>query len=108
VQVAERLTANLRESDTVARIGGDEFVLLVTHLSDCRQAENVAAKILSDIDLPFNLDIGAVNVGASIGIACYPDDGKNNDELLKVADDLMYEVKNDGKNNYRFYSESEA
>ena len=100
--VGQRLAGNLRASDTVARIGGDEFVLLVTNLDEYRQCEKVAAKVIADLEQSFSLKIGPVNISASIGIACYPINGKTNDELLKVADDLMYEVKRDGKRGYQF------
>ena len=100
--VGQRLAGNLRASDTVARIGGDEFVLLVTNLDEYRQCEKVAAKVIADLEQSFTLKIGPVNISASIGIACYPINGKTNDELLKVADDLMYDVKRDGKKGYQF------
>lgn len=101
-QVGQRLAANVRATDTVARIGGDEFVLLVTHLDEYKQCENVAAKVIADIERAYELKIGPVHISASIGIACYPANGKTNDELLKVADDLMYEVKREGKKGYQF------
>ncbi len=101
-QVGQRLSANIRVSDTVARIGGDEFVLLITNLEEYSHCENVAVKVIADLEKAFNLKIGPVNISASIGIACYPANGKNNDELLKIADDLMYDVKRDGKKGYQF------
>lgn len=101
-QVAQRLNKSVRTSDTVARIGGDEFVILVTHLEEYRQCEHVVVKVLADLERAFELNIGPVHISASIGIACYPNNGKNNDELLKAADDLMYEVKRDGKKGYQF------
>lgn len=103
--VSQRLAINLRASDTLARIGGDEFVLLATNLQDLRQSEAIAAKIVADLAPPFDLKVGAVQISASIGIACYPRDGQNNDTLLKVADDLMYEVKHNGKEGYKFAQE---
>lgn len=102
IQVGQRLKRIIRKSDTLARIGGDEFILLVTHLDEYEQSEKVAAKALADISEPFNLAAGPISIGASIGIACYPKDGATNDELMKVADDLMYEVKNKGKNYYQY------
>ncbi len=100
--VGQRISSNVRASDTVARIGGDEFVLLVTNLDEYRQCEKVAAKVVADLEQSFQLNIGPVNISASIGIACYPINGQTNDELLKLADDLMYEVKRDGKKGYQF------
>ena len=104
VQVAQRLTSNVRKSDTVARFGGDEFVLLVTSLNSFEESAKVAEKILVDFSEPFKLSSATVSVGTSIGIACYPKDDSDGHQLIKWADDAMYEVKSMGKNSYHFYS----
>lgn len=101
-QVAGRLKQIVRESDTVARIGGDEFVVLVTHLQQYQQAAKVADKIISEFNKPVQLGNKSLKIGSSIGIACYPEDGNEHTELLNIADHLMYKVKNSGKNAYLF------
>lgn len=100
--VSDRLRIIGRASDTVARIGGDEFVILVTDLVDVAQASKVAEKIITDFVRPFDLSVSLINVGASIGVACFPEHGDTVDELLKGADDAMYVVKDTGKNSYHF------
>lgn len=100
--VANRLRDVCRKSDTVARIGGDEFVILVTDLYDQNQASKVAEKIIADFIEPFDLSVSTINVGASIGISCFPEHGESASELLKAADDAMYSVKETGKNSYQF------
>lgn len=102
--VANRLREVGRESDTVARIGGDEFVILVTDLTDVNQASKVAEKIIADFVEPFDLSVSIINVGASIGVACFPEHGETANELLKAADDAMYSVKETGKNSYHLTS----
>ncbi|MDX1390970.1 MAG: GGDEF domain-containing protein, partial [Rheinheimera sp.] len=92
----------VRKSDTVARFGGDEFVILLTGLLNRDDAAIVAEKILHRLSQPINLSVGEVQVGASIGIAVYPEDGTDSARLLKVADNLMYRIKQQGKNHYCF------
>lgn len=100
--VAMRLETVGRASDTVARFGGDEFVVLITDLTDLNQSAKIAEKILSDFSEPFDLSVARVNVGASIGIASYPSHAHEAMGLLKAADDAMYKVKEMGKNSYIF------
>ncbi len=102
VQLTDRLQACVRESDTVARFGGDEFVLLLTGLNDKKEAAFIAEKALKVIRQPVELSIATVAVSCSIGISAFPDDGDSDTELLKVADTLMYRVKAHGKNHYIF------
>jgi diguanylate cyclase (GGDEF)-like protein len=104
-EVANRLKACLRDSDTVARLGGDEFVVLLTELSDERYAASVAQKIITSIARPFVLLGQDFRVTASIGISTYPRDGLDEVTLTKNADIAMYQAKEDGKNNFQFYSE---
>lgn len=92
----------VRKSDTVARFGGDEFVVLLTGLLSREDAAIVAEKMLHQLSQPVTLSVGEVKIGASIGIAVYPDDGTDSAKLLKVADSLMYRVKQQGKNQYCF------
>jgi diguanylate cyclase (GGDEF)-like protein len=104
-EVASRLKACLRESDTVARLGGDEFVVLLTELGDEKYAATVAQKIITSIAKPFVLLGQEFRVTASIGISTYPTDGADELTLTKNADIAMYQAKEDGKNNFQFYSE---
>ena len=102
IEVANRLKGCVRESDTVVRFGGDEFVLLLTGLHNQDEAAYIADKVLKLIQQPIQLSAVKATIGCSIGIAMYPDDGDSDNELLKVADSLMYKVKAAGKNHYVF------
>lgn len=101
-RVAAMLKHCVRKSDTVARFGGDEFVVLLTGLLDRDDAALVAEKILMQLAQPVQLSVCQAKVGASIGIGMYPDDGTDPQSLLKVADGLMYQAKQQGKGQYRF------
>jgi diguanylate cyclase (GGDEF)-like protein len=104
-EVASRLKLCLRESDIVARLGGDEFVVMLTELGDEKYAATVAQKIITAIAEPFVLLGQEFRVTASIGISTYPHDGTDAQTLTKNADVAMYQAKEDGKNNFQFYSE---
>lgn len=104
-EVANRLKACVRNSDTVARLGGDEFVVLLTELADEHYAATVAQKIITSVAKPFSLLGQEFRVTASIGISSYPKDGPDEQTLTKNADIAMYQAKEDGKNNFQFYSE---
>lgn len=101
-RVAAMLKHCVRKSDTVARFGGDEFVVLLTGLLDRDDAALVAEKILMQLAQPLQLSVCQAKVGASIGIGMYPDDGTDPQSLLKAADGLMYLAKQRGKAQYRF------
>ncbi len=101
-RVAAMLKYCVRKSDTVARFGGDEFVVLLTGLLDRDDAAIVAEKVLLQLAEPLQLSVCQAKVGASIGIALYPDDGSDSNSLLKAADGLMYLAKQQGKGQYRF------
>ncbi|MFC1673109.1 diguanylate cyclase domain-containing protein [Pseudomonadota bacterium] len=98
--VAGRLAASVRETDTAARFGGDEFVLVLTDLAKTDDVRPVAKKMLKALAQPFDLDGSPANIGASIGIALYPDHGEKAEEILKQADIAMYDVKGSGKNDF--------
>ena len=102
IEVTERLKRCLRHVDTAARLGGDEFVL-VLHQADASGAEICARRVLDELRAPFNLDGINFTVTCSIGIALYPDDGENMDDLIKNADSAMYHVKERGRSDFRFY-----
>jgi diguanylate cyclase (GGDEF)-like protein len=114
--LARRLTACLRGSDvvaradgdgpsaTVARLGGDEFTILLAEIHHPEDPARVAERVLAALDHPFDLGGQAVVVGASIGIALFPDDGADPDTVLKNADTAMYHAKGQGRNSLKFYS----
>ena len=104
-EVASRLKGCLRDSDAVARLGGDEFVVLLSELVEEKYAATVAQKIVSAIAKPFTLLGQEFRVTASIGISTYPTDGVDEPTLTKNADIAMYQAKEDGKNQFQFYSE---
>ena len=105
LEVAGRLRTCVRESDTVARLGGDEFVVLLPALGDGKYAATVAQKILAVIAGPFNLTGHEFRITASIGLSTFPQDGVDEQTLTKNADIAMYQAKEEGKNNFQFYSE---
>ncbi len=101
-QVAQRMLSCVRETDTVARVGGDEFLFIAGELQSSENAALIAGKITHTISQPILFDGQRAMVGASIGISLFPRDGDTADTLVKSADEAMYEVKNSGKNGYRF------
>ncbi|MGA4321264.1 putative bifunctional diguanylate cyclase/phosphodiesterase [Ectopseudomonas hydrolytica] len=105
VAVAQRLRANLRAQDSLARIGGDEFVLLA-ELRQADDAASVAGQVVSLLSQPFRVDEHELRVSTSVGIAVYPGDGSNQQELLINADAAMYHAKGLGKNGYSFFERS--
>ncbi|MBF0380869.1 MAG: EAL domain-containing protein [Magnetococcales bacterium] len=103
-EVSSRLQKCLRKSDTVARIGGDEFTAILPDMIRGPHAERVAGSVLTELATPFILDGQEAFISGSVGIAVYPDDAKEMDDLLKNADTAMYRAKNDGRNAFRFYT----
>ena len=102
-EVAGRLRANLRESDLVARIGGDEFVVLQTTGVQPEQATSLARRIIDCLTPSFRIEDQEVNVGVSIGIALYPEHGETGETLLKKADIALYRVKANGRGWFRLF-----
>lgn len=102
--IAKRLSGIIRESDTMARIGGDEFTILLQDLSFPEDAGKVAEKVISSFNEPFLLDDREFFITTSIGITIYPIDGEDVKTLLKNADIAMYKAKSQGRNNYRFFT----
>ena len=101
--VAERLAGCVRGDDTVARLGGDEFIVLLPEIRYIEDAATVARKILNALAQPFLLDGHEIFIGTSIGIALYPFD-EDTERAAARADTAMYEAKQQGGNNYQFYS----
>jgi len=104
VEVAQRLRDSLRGSDIVARFGGDEFVVVLTEIEDAAAAARVAEKILHALGAPYLIGEHELHSSASIGLACYPDDGSDADTLMKNADTAMYHAKAQGRNNLQFFT----
>ncbi len=100
VAVADWLQSNLRDSDTVARIGGDEFVVLQPEIDSTAQAEDVASRVVTIRDAPLRVGDLEVAVRLSVGVAVYPADGANAVDMLRAADAQLYRVKNGGRDGY--------
>ena len=101
--IAGRLLACVRRSDTVSRLGGDEFVILLSQMENAADASYNARKILRAFARPHMIDNRNLDVGASIGVSTYPEDGLNAESLMIRADNAMYEAKQEGRNCYRFF-----
>ena len=104
-RVAVRMREAIRESDTVARIGGDEFTLILTDVANYQQCKTLVEKILAAICKPYLIQDIVVEIGASIGVACFPDDAQDEAELLSLADKAMYKSKASGESRITFASE---
>jgi len=104
-EAAKRLSAALRKADTVARFGGDEYVLIIPDLKLIEDTIPVAQKIVDSFRKPFLIGTQQLFVTTSIGIAVYPNDGTDADILLKNADKAMYQAKQTGRNRYKLYNE---
>ena len=103
-EVSRRIRALLRQSDVLARISGDEFVVVLEDLPDEGAHERVAHKILDEVRRPFNVEGHEIHVSGSLGLALYPEDGKDAETLLKNADAAMYDAKELGRNGFRTFS----
>lgn len=105
--VARRMQQSTRESDTVGRIGGDEFVVLLPAVLQANDALSVAEKIRAALAQPFHIDgYGALHVSCSIGVALFPDHGQDDITLSRNADDAMYHAKSRGNNAVQLYSDA--
>lgn len=107
-QVAQRLNNTLRISDTLARIGGDEFNILIEGFKDQAEIEPIIEKILESFTIPFQCLDHEIRITASIGIALYPQDGQSIQTLIKNSDMAMYLSKDRGRNRYSFFSQNLA
>lgn len=105
-EVAIRLSEVVRQSDTVARMGGDEFIVLLNGIDCAADAGVVAKKILAALDQAMLLEEQVAKVGASIGISIFPDHGDDSEKLVSYADSAMYGVKKSGKHDYAFHAEA--
>ena len=105
VEIANRLRSCVRQTDTVARHGGDEFTVLLSDLHQPEDAAQVAEKILEKVIEPVVIGTNSIEISVSIGIAVYPHDGSDIETLLRNADDAMYRAKQAGRNNYQLCTE---
>lgn len=103
--VAERLRGSVRDGDTVARLGGDEFAIALTDVADLDDVAKLAKKLLSTVSEQITIDGRTFRATASVGISLFPYDGDDVEALLKNADTAMYEAKEAGRNDYRFFRE---
>lgn len=104
VAIAEQLRHCVRESDTVARLGGDEFVVILEQVDGAEAVRSSAQKILDHLASGLSVADQHFVLGASIGIGLYPDDARDPDELMRLADVAMYRAKDQGRNNYQFFT----
>ena len=106
ISVAKRLKECVRESDIVARIGGDEFVIVITDISENATAAVLAEKILTSISMPYEVNGKELVTSPSIGISVFPEDGQSVDDLMRTADVAMYHAKEHGRKNFQYFTES--
>lgn len=102
--LSERISGTLRKVDTLSRVGGDEFIVLMEAIKDQNSAINSALKILAECSRPISVQHNEISLSASIGIALYPHDGVTGDALLRAADLAMYHAKQEGKNAFKFFA----
>jgi len=103
--VAQRLQKNIRKNDTISRIGGDEFILVIEDILEQKNIEKIAQKILNDFLEPIKLEEYLFDTTISMGISIFPNNGLNEEDLIKHADTAMYSAKNAGRNQYQFYKD---
>ena len=106
LEVSKRLKNVLRDSDTIARNGGDEFVILSENMKDASEPFIIANKVIEAVNQKFKIEGHVIHVGACVGISLFPLDGDEALDLIKMADTAMYEAKKIGSNNFQFYSSS--
>ncbi len=99
---AKRIQSCIREVDTAARIGGDEFIIVAPGIDKPDDVAVLAERLIDDISVDFTFNSATISIGASIGIALFPTDGATSEELIQSADKAMYKVKQKGKNNFCF------
>lgn len=104
IEVAKRLQSGVRATDILVRLGGDEFIVVLTELTDEAQVIDKCKQIVDLISTPMLIKQHHFNISASIGISMYPKDGQNLQKLIKYADETLYRVKAEGRNNFKFFS----
>jgi diguanylate cyclase len=103
--VARRIALCIRDSDTVSRQGGDEFIVLLSEVNRAEDAESIAEKIRLAVMVPYTIDSHYLHLTASIGVSVYPDDGEDATALIQYADTAMYHAKRKGRNNSQFFKD---
>jgi diguanylate cyclase (GGDEF)-like protein/PAS domain S-box-containing protein len=103
-ELARRIRGTLRQSDVLARVSGDEFVVVLEEFSDDDAPERVARKLLDEVRRPFSIEEHEIHVSVSVGLAVHPNDGEDGESLLKNADAAMYHAKELGRNGFRLFS----
>ena len=106
--VAGRLLATVREEDTVARLGGDEFVIALWHVHGKEDVTAVAKKMIEAVSQPYRIEGKPVIITTSVGVSIYPEHGREEEQLMKMADRALYAAKRSGKNAYRIAEDSEV
>lgn len=106
IEAAMRISSCVRSSDTTARFGGDEFVVVISDLNDVFSLEKTCQQILNEIEKPFSIDGNLFFISASIGVSIFPNDCQDFEKLLNHADQAMYEAKKLGRNRFHFFTES--
>ena len=104
-KVAKRLQSSIRESDTLSRQGGDEFIVILPDLEDVNEAKEKSEELLEQLKVPFQINHHSISLSASIGISLFPDQGDSFESLLQNADAAMYKAKETGKNDYCIFND---
>jgi len=104
IEAAKRLQSAIRDIDTLSRLGGDEFTVILKDIKDVQSAAKVSQKIIDAMNVPIQSTLHKLHITSSIGISIYPDDATGDSNLIKYADAAMYKAKEEGRNNYQFYS----
>ncbi len=104
IEVADKFHSSIREVDTLARLSGDEFTIILESITHMQDVAEIANKLLHTLQMPLQIDGIDVNISTSIGISIFPDDGDTSDDLLHNADMAMYKAKDSGKNQYHYYA----
>jgi diguanylate cyclase (GGDEF)-like protein/PAS domain S-box-containing protein len=102
--LGKRIESQLREADTLARFGGDEFLILLESLTDTDHLEDILNKLIRSMEEPFEINSHLLHLTLSAGVSVYPDDGKTPETLIRNADTAMYRAKDEGRNTYQFYA----
>lgn len=103
-EVCKRFLECIRENDTLSRLAGDEFTLIMKDVKNKNDIKKIASKVVTSINKPMNIDDQAIHISVSIGISIFPNDANNAEDILLLSDDAMYQAKAKGKNNFHFYN----
>lgn len=104
IHIAKKITSCLRDGDIAARLGGDEFTIILSGISSKEQITAIVEQLFTEISKPIPIDDHLIPIASSMGISIYPDDGKNIETLLKLADTALYQAKEKGRNQFHYYS----